>query len=349
MRILIISPPWISVPPKGYGGIELVVALLTEQLVKEGHKVVLFATGDSQTPAELRYVFEEAQTSRLGKLGMQIFESMHTSEAFKIADEFDIVHDHSGFLAVAFAHKLKTPLLHTLHGPFNETTTLFYTQFRDSCYYNAISEYQKSCLPTLKYVDTVYNAIDAKGFPFSNKKEDYLILVSRISALKGTHLAIKVAKELGEKLVLVGKINPGDQEYFDSYVKPHIDGKQIIFTGEIYEKEKRELLARAKCFVFPIQWPEPFGLVMAEAMACGTPVVAFRNGAAPEVIADGTTGYIVDTLEQMLDAVKKASKIDAAACREHVVSNFSPEVMANRYEENYKKIVEGDGSHFKST
>lgn len=336
MKILIVSPPWIRVPPLGYGGIELVVGLLADELAKRGHDVTLFATGDSDTQAKLDYLFEEGQTS---KLGMTLYDAMQVSEAYKSADEFDIVHDHSGFIGVAFAHTVKPPVLHTLHGPFTNDTTRFYEHFKDACYYNAISEYQKSCLPTLNYVETVYNAVDVHKYEFSEEKDDYLILVSRVSPNKGTHLAIQVAKELGEKLILVGKIDPIDMDYFTTQVAPEVDGDQIIFTGEVGDAEKRELLKRAKCFVFPIQWPEPFGLVMAEAMACGTPAVVIRNGSSPEVVADGTTGFVVDTLNEMLDAVKRAGEIDPRACREHVEKNFSPAKMADVYEANYRRIL----------
>lgn len=336
MKILLISPPWIRVPPIGYGGIEWVVALLADELAKRGQEVTLFATGDSNTKAQLKYVFEKGQTS---KMGITLYDAMQVSEALKMADEFDIIHDHSGFIAVALSHKIKTPMLHTLHGPFTEDTTIFYTHFKDACYFNAISEYQQSCLPILNYLDTTYNAIDVHNYPFSDQKDDYLIMVSRISKLKGTHLAIQIAKELGEKLVLVGKVDPIDREYFNVQVKPHIDNKQIVFRGEVEENEKRELLKSAKCFVFPIQWPEPFGLVMAEAMACGTPVVAIRNGSSPEVVADGKVGYIVETIDEMAEAVKRTRNIDPRTCRNHVLENFSPEIMADRYEQNYRKIL----------
>lgn len=337
MRILLVSPPWIRVPPIGYGGIELVVSLLADELVNRGHDVTLFATGDSITKSKLSYLFEEGQTS---KLGMVTYDAMQVSDALKLADQYDIVHDHSGFLGVAFSHTIKTPMLHTLHGPFTVDTSAFYSHFKDACYFNAISEYQRSCLPTLNYVDTVYNAIDVRNIEYSENKEDYLLLVSRVNQNKGTHLAIQVAKELGERLVLVGKIDPGDMEYFINQVEPEVDGEQIIFTGEIGDARKKELVKNAKCFVFPLQWPEPFGLVMAEAMAAGTPVVALRNGSTPEVVADGKTGYIVDTLNEMIEAVKRVSEIDPKACRDHVVANFSPEMMADGYENNYRKILE---------
>lgn len=336
MKILQISPPWIRVPPLGYGGIELVVGLLADELTNRGHDVTLMATGDSDTKAHLEYLFEEGQTS---KLGMTLYDAMQVSEAYKIADKFDIVHDHSGFLGVAFSHKMKPPMLHTLHGPFTADTSRFYEHFRDAAYYNAISEYQKSCLDGLNYVNTVYNAVDVEKFEYCEEKDDYLVLVSRVCPNKGTHLAIQVAKELGRKLILVGKVDPIDADYFATQVEPEVDGEQIIFTGEVGDAEKRELLKKAACFVLPIQWPEPFGLVMTEAMACGTPVVVIRNGSSPEVVIDGKTGFVVDTVPEMNDAVKRAGEIDPRACREHVEQNFSPAKMTDGYEANYRLIL----------
>lgn len=338
MKILMVSPPWIRVPPKGYGGIEWVVSLLADELVSRGHDVTLFATGDSETKAELKHVFKDGQTQHMGRT---IIDCQQVSEAFRIADEYDLVHDHSGFLGVAFSHRLKVPLLHTLHGVFNEDTTKFYSRFKDTCYYNAISEYQRNCLPILNYVDTVYNAIDTHHYPYSEQKEDFLILVGRVSPLKGTHLAAQVARQLEMPLVLIGKVDPVDLEYYETMVKPLVDGKNVIFTGEVDEQEKRDYLKRAKCFVFPMQWAEPFGLVMVEAMACGTPVVVIRNGSSSEVVKDGKVGLVVDSVEQMAPAVEKAIKtIDPKVCRQYALDNFSPEMMAERYEINYQRILE---------
>jgi glycosyltransferase involved in cell wall biosynthesis len=337
MKILIISPPWIRVPPRGYGGIEWVVALLADELVKMGHETVLFATGDSDTKAVLKYVFKEGQTS---KMGMSLYDSMQVSNALKIAGDFDIIHDHSGFLAVAFHHLIDTPILHTLHGAFVEDTKLFYSAYKDAVFYSAISEYQRNCLPELNYVDTVYNAIDVYNYPYSEEKDDYLILVSRVCADKGTHRAIEIAKKMGEKLVLVGKVDPVDRNYYEEEVKPYIDGDQIIFKGEVPEDEKRKLLQKAKCFIFPIQWAEPFGLVMTEALACGTPVVATRNGSTPEVVTNGEVGYIVDDMEDMPAAIEMTKKINSKACRDYVLENFSPEIMAKKYVDNYTRILE---------
>lgn len=336
LHIAQLAPPWIRVPPEKYGGIELVVSLLTEKLIERGHEVTLFATGDSLTRGRLLWIFDKPQTD---KLGDPAFDAMQVSLAFQHADEFDLIHDHSGYLAVAFASFIKTPILHTIHGPVNDETIKFYLNFRRNCFFNAISNYQKEHLPSLQFVDTVYNAIDVEKYPFQAKKEDYVTLVSRISSQKGTHIAIKVAKQAGKKLILAGKVTPKDQIYFEKYVKPEIDGKRVIYLGEVSTEEKREIVKKAACFIFPVQWPEPFGLVMAEAMAAGTPVVAIRNGSVPEVVIDGKTGFVVNSLSDMVEAINQVDCIDPLVCRRHVERNFSPDYMANAYEKNYYKIM----------
>lgn len=338
MRIAQLAPPWIQVPPNSYGGIEWVVALLCDELIAKGHSVTLFASGDSLTGADLRFVHETAQTEKMGET---LPDVMHVGLALQSAGEFDIIHDHSGFAAVAFSHLIETPMLHTLHGPFQPDTKEFYGYFAWDCFYNAISDYQRACMPTLNYVDTVHNAVDINGARFSADKEDFALMLGRITPDKGTHLACEVARRAGIKLMLAGKVDPGrDERYFQEEVAPLLDGPRIQYLGEVDLETKRELMARAMCFLFPIQWPEPFGLVMAEAMAAGTPVIATRNGAVPEVVVDGVTGYVVDDVEEMIAKVGDIDRIDPSACRKHVESNFSPKKMAAGYERNYEMILE---------
>lgn len=313
--------------------------MLTEELLNRGHEVTLFASGDSETSAYLYYTYDEAQTEQLGWTAV---DALHVSNALSQADRFDLIHDHSGFLAVAFARFVSAPLLHTLHGPFEEKTKDFYGRVRDECWFNAITEYQRSCFPGLNYVDTVYNAVDIDSIPFKERKEGFLLHLSRVSEAKGTHLAIEVAKRAGRRLVIAGKVDPVDSDYFDSRVKPEVDGERIVFLGEVDGATKRRLMTEAACFVFPIQWPEPFGLVMVEAMAAGTPVVALGKGSVPEIVEDGLTGYVVESLDQMVDALGGIDSIDPKRCRESVERRFNPRRMTDGYERNYRRVLENE-------
>lgn len=337
MKIAQLSPVWERVPPVKYGGIELVVFLLTEELVKRGHEVHLFASGDSKTSAELEAAYPVAQRQLLGN---PVPDLLHVTEAFLRASEFDVIHNHAGYSGIALANFVSTPVLTTLHGIFTDINKPFFSRFKDSVYYNSISDEQRRGLPALNYIGTIYNAIDISSYTYSDKKKDYYVSIGRVCSLKGTHLAIEVAKRAGIKLVIAGKIDPGkDTVYFNERVEPYIDGEQIVFLGEVTEKRKRELLKDAKGFVFPLQWSEPFGLVMVEAMVCGTPVVSFPYGAVPEVIEDKETGYIVHSIGEMVEAVKKLDKIDPKKCREHVERRFGIGRMVDDYEAAYQKIM----------
>lgn len=344
LKIAIVSPVWLRVPPVSYGGIEIIVSLLTEGFVKRGHDVTLFASGDSITAAKLVSVFRVCQKDKLGMLLPDIY---HTGAAYtyiKEMNDFDIVHDHTSFSGVVLGSFISTPVLATMHGEFNPVTRPFYNHFSQAVYYNAISEFQRRSLPGLRWVNTVFNAIDIDKYRFSAAKDDFLLSVSRISQQKGTHLAIEVAKRTGKRLIITGKIDPGkDLKYFRKQVEPHVDGEKIIFLGEVSETRKIELLQRAECFIFPIQWAEPFGLVMIEAMASGTPVVAFRNGSTPEIVDDGKSGFVVDSLEEMVAKVKEAGNISPSACRRHAERHFHPDIMVENYLENYKLILAKEG------
>lgn len=336
MRIAQVSPVWERVPPLKYGGIELVVYLLTEELVRRGHEVHLFASGDSQTSGKLESVYPVAQRQLLGNV---IPDLLHVSQAFLRASEFDVIHNHTGHTGIAFANFVSTPVLTTLHGIFTDVNKPFFTKFRDTGYYNSISDEQTRGLPSLNYVGTVYNAIDVTSYPYRSNKKDYFVSLGRVCDLKGTHLAVEVTKRAGERLIIAGKIDPGqDTEYFQEKVEPNVDGDQVVFLGEITEEEKRLLLRDAKGFVFPLQWSEPFGLVMIEAMACGTPVISFPYGAVPEVVKNKETGFIVNSINEMVDAVKKIDQIEPEKCRKHVEKKFGVFRMVDEYEKIYKNI-----------
>lgn len=340
MKIAMLAPPWIKIPPAGYGGIEWVVHYLTEELVKRGHDVTLFATGDSTTTAKLEATFDEQMPDRIGET---FYDVQHVATCLRHAGEFDIIHDHSGFAGVAFADLVDTPMVHTLHGPFTHDICRFYQEFRDSVHYVSISDYQRSCCPGLQHAGTVYNPIDVEGWPYRGReeKEDYLLAFGRLCEDKGFHTAIEVAKRTGEKLVIAGAVQHQSRDYYETVVKPHVDGEQIKFVGEVSLTEKWNLFSKAKAFLFPIQWPEPFGLVMIEAMAAGTPVIAFPEGSVPEVVADGRSGFLVKDADEMVAALGRLDTVDPAECRRYVQEKFSVSICADGYEKVYRKILEG--------
>jgi glycosyltransferase involved in cell wall biosynthesis len=344
VRIAVLSPPWIPSPPRGYGGIEWVVHLLTEELIRRGHEVTLFATGDSHSSADLRWVHEVAPTAQMHQT---MPDALHAGAAFrriiaegKAGRAYDVVHDHTAWLGVAFAATIEPPVVHTIHGPFVEQNRAFYERFRDDASFVAISRYQQRDFPGLAYAACVPNAVDVSSFEFRDAKDDYLLSLGRIARDKAQGIAVSVAKQVEIPLVLAGKIDPGeDTAYFEEAVLPFVDGDLIRFEGEVPDERKRELLAGARALLFPIQWPEPFGLVMIEAMACGTPVIATPHGAVPEVVTHGETGLVVESEQEMVEAVKRISEISPARCRAEAERRFSPQVMTDAYERVYAAVA----------
>ncbi len=331
MKIAVLAPVWIPVPPDGYGGIERVLKLLVDGLVDLGHEVTLYASGDSRTKARQVIFMEDPPTD---KIGQTLYDAYHVGEAFREMRKrhFDLVSDHSGFLGVAFAPFLDAPLVHTLHGPFHEPVKRFYRAFNDDAFFIAISECQRSHCPDLNYLGVAPNAVDTELHRPSGKKEDYYVCVGRVCEAKGTHHAVRIARETGVRLKLAGKIDAGkDYTFFQREVQPFLDGDRIVYLGEVSEEEKVELVARARGFLFPIQWEEPFGLVMAESLACGTPVITTHRGAAPEVVEDGKTGFVVRELAEFPRAMRDLDSIDPAVCRTEAEHRFSPHAMALRY------------------
>ena len=342
MRIAQIAPPWITVPPAGYGGTEWVVQQLCDGLTERGHDVRLYATGDSHTAAELCALFPQQMPDRIG---VTPFDARHTSFAFADIEqsEFDLIHDHSGFIAVAFSRYLATPMVHTVHCAFDDYTYGFYGQFAREVGYIGISEYQQSMAPPgMDWAGVAYNAIPAEQWPYTTDKDDYLLAFGRVCEAKGFHNSIETAKRLDRRLIMAGVLQEPYREYFEKHIEPHIDGEQIVYEGEVTMERKRELFAGASAFLFPITWPEPFGLVMIEAMACGTPVVAMRQGSVPEVVDDGKTGFVVDAddLDAFVAAVGRVGEIDPAVCRRTVEERFTVERMVADYEAIYRRYLE---------
>jgi glycosyltransferase involved in cell wall biosynthesis len=340
MRILQVAPLAERVPPPAYGGTEAVVSLLTDELVRRGHEVVLRASGDSITLAELRSVYPRSLRSESGIDSVVPYELAHISEALRDAPNFDVVHNHTGEMLMAFADLVDVPVLTTTHGNLSPDSRFIWQRYTG--YYNTISYSQAryiSGFPNARFAGVVHNAIDLKTFPFQEEKSDYLLDLARVSPEKGTHLAVEVARRANMPLIIAGKVDDADVDYYHGVVEPLIDGEHVRFLGEADGETKRALYANAKALLTPIIWEEPFGLVMPEAMACGTPVIAFARGAAPEIVVDGETGFLVDTVDEMVEAVRHVGEIDPKRCRQHVERHFDVPVMADAYLQVYEKML----------
>lgn len=337
MRIAQIAPPWFAVPPVRYGGIEWVVALLADGLADRGHDVTLYASGGSHTRAELVTVFDDPPGGE--HIGEAYYDVVHASAAYLDVDKFDLIHDHSGLIGPAIGAHVDVPVVHTLHGPFTDDAKRIYTMLSGRIWYVAISEAQRAFCPDLSYAGTVHNGIDLDKYPFRAEKDDFLLFLGRINREKGPELAVEVAHRTGRKLVMAVKMaEKPEQRYWDEKVAPLLDGSEEII-GEITIDEKADLLARAAAVLFPIQWPEPFGLVMTEAMASGTPVISFAYGAAPEVIVDGVTGFLVNSIDEMCSAVERAGEIDPQTARAHVQEKFSDDAMVEGYLKAFDDVM----------
>jgi glycosyltransferase involved in cell wall biosynthesis len=338
MKIAQIAPLWEQVPPTTYGGTELVVSRLTDELVRRGHDVTLFASGDSKTLARL-----EAGSPHALRLDKSIkepvmYDILHASQAYERAAEFDIIHSHIGVWSLPWASTVSTPTVHTLHGIFTRDNSKLFRRYHTQSYIS-ISDAQR--LLNINYVGTVYNGIDVSAFPFFDKPQDppYLAFLGRFSPEKGPQHAINIAKQTGWHLKMAGKVDVVDKKFFEEEIAPHIDGKQIEFLGEVNHNQKAELLGNAAITLFPITWCEPFGLVMAESMVTGTPVIAMNMGSVSEVIAHGKTGFVCQSYEDMAAMIPKALELNRQVCREHVESQFSVTQMVDGYEAIYEKIV----------
>ncbi|HET8606632.1 MAG TPA: glycosyltransferase family 4 protein [Gaiellaceae bacterium] len=343
MRIAILSPPWFPVPPSGYGGIEWIVALLADGLAEAGHEVTLFAAGDS-TPrhATLASIYDAAPSEHIGETWWDL---RHVLACYARQDEFDVINDHSGMLAALAGGALRTPLVHTVHGPLDGEPGEVYERI---CAVSprvglvSISLNQRRPKPDLPWIENCPNALDFSVYPFPRERErgDYLLFLGRMSPAKGAHRAVAIALEAGLPLKIAGKCRePAEQRYFDEFVRPHVGGR-IEWLGEVPHGEKVELLQRARATLFPIEWEEPFGLVMIESMACGTPVIASRWGAVPEVVEHGVSGVIVDDYRIMAAALEEADRLDPETIRRYAEERFAPERMVADYLRAYRAAAE---------
>jgi glycosyltransferase involved in cell wall biosynthesis len=341
-----VAPLFEAVPPPLYGGTERVVSVLTEGLVKNGHDVTLFASGDSQTSADLAAITRRAV--RLNPEEGDFFNVtlLQLSEVYRRADEFDVIHNHVGLYGLPFASLSETPTVTTAHGRLDVATYQKFHRAFPKQPLVSISDSQREPIPDVNWVATVYNAIDLASFHFRETPGDYLVFLGRMHPEKRPDRAIDIARDLGMRLIMAAKIDPVDRDYFKFAIEPLIRSSSLIeFIGEVDEPQKDELLGGAYAYLFPIDWPEPFGLTMVESMATGTPVVAYRAGSVPEILKDGVTGFICDTVSDMAQAVTRVGAIDRRACREHAERYFAPSVMVRGYEQVYEKLVRGNNPH----
>ena len=342
MRILQIAPLWETVPPPAYGGTEAVVHLLVEELVNQGHDVTLCASGDSRTSAVLRASYPRSLRTADDIVAKDLLSWHHAALSMADARAYDIVHNHAGEQIMATHHLVPdVPMLTTMHCLITADTRVVWDQYAG--HFNTISWAQRRTMPRSggTFAGVVHNAVDVQSFPFRADNDGYLLFLSRISPEKGPHLAVEVALRTGYPLVIAGKVDPVDAAFFRDTVEPLIDGSRIRFVGEADAQTKRALYRDALALLMPITWDEPFGLVLAEAQACGTPVITFNRGAAPEIVSDQRTGFVVADVDGMAEAVSRVKEIDPALCRDHIATHFDGPIMAQNYVRLYRSIIEG--------
>lgn len=344
LHIGMVAPPWFEVPPRGYGGTEAVVAGLVDALVARGHEVTLVASGRQGSRATRQVtVFEKPPVDLLGVSVMP--EVIVAAEAIRAFDEYsvDLVHDHT-LAGVLLGHGRETPTLTTMHGPVTGENLDYFERLGTGVGIVAISEAQRTAAPDLNFVGTVYNGIDVPTFPYRDSKDDFMLWIGRFSPDKGSHYAIDAARRAGRPIILAGKLNEtAEKQFFAAEIAPRL-GRDAEYIGEADAVLKRELFSRAACLLFPITWDEPFGMVMVEAMACGTPVVATRRGSVPEVVDHGRTGIVVDDLDDIPRAIGLATELDPRECRSWAEERFDLPVMARGYERIYLDVLEGGGA-----
>lgn len=333
-KVAVLSPVAWRTPPRQYGAWETVASNIAEGLVARGWDVTLFATKDSVTRARLHAVVDKGYEEDRD-VDAKVAEYLHLSEMFEHASEFDLIHSHYDFMALAYSRLVKTPVLTTIHGFSSPKIMPVYEKYRDS-YFVSVSDSDRA--PGLNYLATVYNGIDVSLYPLQETTGGDLVFLGRIHPDKGVHLAIEVARQSGLPLTIAGIIQ--DEAYFSAQVQPYLDGKQIRYIGPVDVPGKCELFSKARALLHLNTIPERFGLVLAEANACGVPVIAMDLGSCREVIKDGDTGFLVSDVTQAVQAVQRISEINRRNCRRRVIDNFSVETMVTAYERVYATIFD---------
>ena len=336
MRIGILAPPWTPVPPTSYGGIELVVDQLARGFAAAGHDVLLYASGDSTCPVPRASVLAEAEGQRIG---MAVPELRHVLHGYEALQGMDIVHDHTVFGPIYSERFPDLPVVTTNHGPFNDELRDVYRFLGRRVPLIAISHAQRATAPDVHVARVIHHGLNAADFPFGAGDGGYCLFLGRMSPEKGAHRASEAAFKARVPLVIAAKMRePWERRYFDEFVAPYLND-EIRFVGEATADERIRLLAGASCLLVPIRWDEPFGMVMIEALACGTPVLAFAQGSAPEIVQDGQTGFLCHDVNDMAESIPKAARLDRAACRAAVEGYFSSERMVAEHLDLYERIV----------
>jgi glycosyltransferase involved in cell wall biosynthesis len=341
LRIAMVSTPWFEVPPEGYGGIESICHVLAQGLTARGHDVTLYGAGTEHTSATFVPTFPEPADG-LGTGDGVIVEAVHglrAVEQLERLEDLDVIHDHS-VLGPTYARRHGKPTVVTAHGPVDGIVGEMFRRFPENVRPVAISGSQRSGAPDVPWVATIHHGLDVDSIPFRDEKEDFLLFLGRIDPTKGPDVAIDVARRAGVKLVMAAKCSdPQEREFFERAIRPRL-GPDVEWFGEADEPTKGELLSKAKALLFPISWEEPFGLVMIEAMAAGTPVLALRRGSVPEVVVDGMTGAVVDRPDELVDEIGRVDRFDPSACREHARRRFSRDAMIDAYETLFRDLAD---------
>lgn len=333
-KIAILSPIAWRTPPRHYGPWESVASNITEELVKRGHEVTLYATGDSETAATLKAVCPRGYEEDPDIIP-KAWVSLHISSLFEEADQYDIIHNHFDFLPLTYSSMTTTPIVTTIHGFSSPGIIPVYQKYNHKLHYVSISDSDRA--GELDYAATVHHGLDINEFTFKSTCKDYLLFFGRIHPDKGTREAIQIAKNCGMRLIIAGIIQ--DQQYFTDYVNPELVPGLIDYIGSVGPQMRDSLLGNAKALLHPIYFEEPFGLSVIKSMACGTPVVAYNRGSMPELIVDGKTGYLVEDVMKAVAAVKKVGDIKRVDCRSHVEDHFTIEKMVSKYEDVYENIL----------
>lgn len=337
MRVGLIAPPWVAVPPPEYGGTELVVDVLARGLQAAGHDVVLFTTADSTCPVPTRFLFDTALGTTATSM---VSEASHVIEAYRSLADCDIIHDHTLLGALYGPTLVDLPVVTTSHGPFVEDLQRLYAAIAERASVIAISHHQRATAPDLPVAAVIHHGVDLDRFPVGAGDGGYALFLGRMSPDKGVDRAIRAARAAGMRLLIAAKMwEPEEISYFRQNVEPLL-GEDAVFVGQVGGAAKLNLIGGASCLVNPIRWPEPFGLVMVEALACGTPVVAFREGAAPEIIDHGSTGFIVDDESSMVAALREVGGLSRTACRTAVAARFSAERMVADHVTLYQRLIQ---------